>query len=178
MLKLGKKTNILNQLKKDQNIVLISNSKEHEKAMIELHKAVSKKFKKICMITVNKSFSALIEKFQEQGIDYSNYFFIDCISKKNIIVKQSKQCLYVSSPAALTELSLAIGKLGQIDLIILDNISSLLLYNKDAEVLKFLHSMMTKIRQTKTKAVYSILKESKKEFLADIELFADAVIES
>ncbi len=175
---MGKKTNILNQLKKDQNIVVICNSKKHEKTMIKLHKAVSKKFKKIGMITVNKSFSALIEKFQEQGIDYSNYYFIDCISEKNMIVSQSKQCLYVSSPTALTELSLSVGKLRQIDLIILDNISSLLLYNKDAEILKFLHGMMTKIRQIKTKAIYSILKESKKEFLADIELFADAVVES
>ncbi len=175
---MGKENNLLSQLKKNQNVVLISSSQDHEKTMSELHKAVSKKFKKICMITVNKSFSALIEKFQKQGIDYSNYYFIDCISKKNMIVEQSKQCLYVSSPTALTELALAMGKLRQADLIILDNISSLLLYNKDAEVLKFLHSMMTKIRQTKTKAVYSILKESKKEFLADIELFADAVIES
>ena len=94
-----------------------------------------------------------------------------------MVVQQSKQCLYVSSPTALTELALAMGKLRQTDLIILDNISSLLLYNKDAEVLKFLHGMMTKIRQTKTKAVYSILKESKKEFVADLTLFADAVIE-
>ncbi len=175
---MGKENSILSQLKKNQNVVLISSSRDHEKTMSELHKAVSKKFKKICMITINTSFSALIEKFQKHGIYYSNYYFIDCISEKNIIVKQSKQCLYVSSPTALTELALAIGKLRQIDLIILDNISSLLLYNKDAEVLKFLHGMMTKIRQTKTKAIYSILRESKKEFLADIELFADAVVES
>ncbi len=175
---MGKENSILSQLKKNQNVVLISSSRDHEKTMNGLHKTVSKKFKRICMITVNKSFSALIEKFQEQGIDYSNYYFIDCISEKNMIVSQSKQCLYVSSPTALTELALALGKLRQVDLIILDNISSLLLYNKDAEVLKFLHSMMTKIRQTKTKAVYSILQESKKEFVADLTLFADAVIES
>ena len=178
MLKLGKKTDILNELKKNQNVVLISSSRDHEKTMSELHKAVSKKFKKICMITVNKSFSTLIKKFQEEKIDYSNYCFIDCISKKNMIVQQSKQCIYVSSPTALTELALTIGKLRQIDLIILDNISSFLLYNEDAELLKFLHGMMTKIRQTKTKAVYSILKESKKEFVADLTLFADAVMES
>ncbi len=175
---MGKENNLLSQLKKNQNVVLISSSRDHEKTMSELHKAVSKKFKKICMITVNKSFSALIEKFQKQGIDYSNYYFIDCISKKNMIVEQSKQCLYVSSPTALTELALAMGKLRQVDLIILDNISSLLLYNKAAEVLKFLHSMMTKIRQTKTRAIYSILKESKKEFVADLTMFADAVVES
>ncbi len=175
-----KESDILDCLKKNQNIVVIYNSVEHEKAMIELHKAVSDAFK-ICMITIHKPFSSLIKKFQQENIDYSKYCFIDCISAKNSLVKDSKQCMYISSPTALTELALAMEKIKKkhkVDLIILDNISGFLLYNEEVAVLKFLHSMMTQIRKTDVKAIYSILKESKKEFIADLTLFADAIIKS
>ncbi len=180
-MKLTKENNILSNLDKDQNIVLICNSKENEKVMIDLHKAVSKKFKKICMITISKSFSNLIKEFKKQGIDYSNYCFIDCISAENSKVKDSKQCIYVPSPVALTELAISIDKMRKIhrvNLIILDNISSFLIYNKELPILRFLHAMMIKIRKTDIKAIYSILQEGRKSFIADLTLFADAVIES
>ncbi len=173
------KEDILSTLNKNQNVVLISSSRDHEQVMIDLHKAVSKKFK-ICMITIHKSFPALIKKFKEQGIDYSNYCFIDCISAENTKVKDSEQCMYVPSPVALTELAIVVTKMKKMhktDLIILDNISSMLIYNKEPTVLRFLNFMMAKVRKTETKAIYSILKESRKEFIADLTLFADAVIE-
>ncbi len=173
------KNNILNCLKKNQNVVVVSKSLNYEQTMIGLHKAVSKEFKKICMVTLNKPSSALVKKFQEEGIDYSNYYFIDCVPSKEK-VRESEQYTYVSSPSALTELMLAIDKVKkthQIDLIILDNLSSLLIYNKDMIVLKFLHSLMTGIRQTNTKVIYSILPKDMKGSMEDISLFADAVIE-
>jgi len=180
VLKVNKKNSILDQLNRNQNIVVICNSEYYEKTMIDLHKAVSKKFK-ICMITIHKSFPALIKKFKEQGIDYSNYCFIDCISVENSKVKDSEQCIYTPSPVALTELAIAVTKMRQMhktDLIILDNISSMLIYNKEPTVLRFLNFMMAKVRKAETKAIYLILKESRKEIVADLTLFADAVIES
>lgn len=179
-MKLGKE-NILSCLKKNQNVVVVSNSQNHEQTMIDLHKAMSKKFKRICMVTIHKAFSILIKKFQEEGIDYSNYYFIDCISEGLTKVKDSKQCIYVPSPAAMTKLSITIEEVRKthgIDLMIFDNISSLLIYNDKIAVLQFLNFIMTKTRQTNTKAIYSILQKDMKESMEDISLFADAVIES
>jgi len=177
---MNKENNILANLENSQNIVLLYNSKDNEKLMYDLHRAVSKKFKKICLVTIHQPFSTIIKKFEKEKIDSSNYCFIDCISAKNKKVKDTEQCLYIPSPSALTQLSLAITKVQEhnVDLIILDNISSLLVYNKEASILKFLHALTTKIRETKTKVIYSILKESRKEFIADLTLFSDAVIES
>ena len=174
------KNNIMGCLSKNQNVVVVSKSLNYEQTMMDMHKAVSKEFKKICMVTLNKPSSALVKKFQEEGIDYSNYCFIDCVPSKEK-VGESKQDTYVSSPSSLTELMLTIDKIKkihQIDLMILDNISSLLIYNKDVIVLKFLHSLMTRIRQTDTKVIYSILQKDMKGPMEDISLFADAVIKA
>ena len=174
---MSKENNILSCLKENQNIIVVCKGIGHTKAMIDFHKEISKNFKKICMLTINEPSSNLIQKFQKANMDYSNYFFIDCISAKETRVEDSKQFLYVSSPSALTELALAMGKIREeVDLMILDNISSLLIYNNPVVMQKFLHSIMTKIRQTNTKALYFILEEDKK--LVDVlSLFADAVID-
>ncbi len=173
------KKNILAQLNKNQNVVVICQGSDYTKKITNLYKEVSKKFKKICLVTIRKSSAALINEFEKQHINYSNYYFIDCLSVKS--TKEPEQRLYISSPTALTELALAIQKVRskhKVDLIILDNISSLLVYNQELMVLKFLHSIMTKIRKTNTKAIYPVLQESKKEFIADLSMFADAVIKA
>jgi archaellum biogenesis ATPase FlaH len=148
--------------------------------MIGLHRTISKEFRKICVVTVHNPFPVLVRKFQEEGINCSNYRFIDCISAKNMAVKDSEQCIYISSPLALTELAIAMEKIRtthQMDLLILDNISSLLVYNNESAVLRFLHAMMTKLRRANVTTICPILEEEGKreEFMADLSLFADAV---
>ena len=170
----------MSKIYQDQNTVVICNSKNHERIMTELHKTVSKKFKKICMVTIHKPFPTLIKKFQEEKIDYSNYCFIDCISAENRMDDAIDQCIYISSPVALTELAVAIEKMIDrfgTDLIILDNISSLLIYNQESAVLRFLHHVMTRVRKTDMKAIYSILQEGRKGFMEEMTLFADTMIE-
>jgi KaiC/GvpD/RAD55 family RecA-like ATPase len=180
VLRLAKTSDILSSLDKNPNTVVICNSRKHERMVIDLHKAVAKKFRKICMITIHEPFPILIKTLQEEKIDSSRYCFIDCISAEHSVVKDSKQCMYVSSPAALTELAIAIEKTRKkhnMDLIIFDSISALLVFNAETAVLRFLNFMVSRVRKTDTKAIYSILQETRKEFLADLTLFADAVIE-
>ena len=171
---------ILPQLDNTQSIVVVCKGRDYAKLMIGCYKEISKDFKKICLVALNKPFHDLIKDFQKEGLDCSNYYFVDCLSAKDTRLKESEQCLYVSSPSALTELALAIEKIRktyQIDLMILDNISSLLIYNEEVTTLRFLHSTMTKLRQTNTKSVYCILQKDMKGPMEDLSLFADAVIE-
>jgi len=173
------KQNLLQKIKENRNTVIISKSLQQAQVAIDLHKVLSKKFKKIGVVMLHKSSSALLEELEKAKVNCSNYCFIDCESKRD--AGGIKECLHVSSPAALTELALSIEKMKknyQPNLLILDNISSLLIYNNEALVLKFLHSVMQKVRQTKSRAVYLILEEGKKSFISDLSLFADMIIES
>ncbi|MBW2984334.1 hypothetical protein KY361_04420 [Candidatus Woesearchaeota archaeon] len=167
---------IVGKLCNNQNILLVSSSKDHNQVLIDLHKAVSNKFKGILAILTHKSAATLASEFKKNNIDYSNYFFIDFVEEDN----KPKRCFTISSLFALTELALKIEKIKKMyktDLIILDNILSMLIYNNDVTVLRFLHDMMVKVRKKGGKAIYSILKEGNEKLIADISLFADEIVE-
>ena len=173
---MAKENIILSQLHNNQNILLVSSSKDHNQAMIGLHKAVSTKFKRILAILTHKSASTLASEFKKYDIDDSRYCFIDFVEGDT----KPKKCFTISSLSALTELALKIEKIKKahkIDLIILDNISTMLIYNDKVTILKFLHDMMVKVETKGRKAVYSILKEGNEKLIADISLFADEMVE-
>jgi len=176
---MDKKPIILQQLNTKQNIVMIIKSKDYSKVLTDLNKQISKKFERICLVATSKPYKNLIKQLQDEGIDHTKYYFIDCCSKKSE-VNESEQCTYISSPQNLTQLAIAIAKTiknKHVDLIILDSISGLLLYNDAVEVTKFLNNIMANLRSNHTKGIYTLLQEDLKGFLKTIFLSADAVIE-
>ena len=175
---MNEENDIINQLNKNQNIVIAYKSQDYPKNITNLYKTLFKKFKKICIITISKSCGDLIKKLQGEGIDTTNCLFVDCVPKKNKKAETSKQCISLQGPTALTELALTISEIRKkpIDLIILDNLSSLLVYNDNLTVLKFLNGVVTKAQGTKTKEVYVILQKDMEGTMADISLFIDKII--
>jgi len=177
---MDKKSIILQQLSTKQNIVMIIKGKDYSKVLIDLNKEISKEFERICLVATSKPYKILIKQLQDEGIDHTKYYFIDCCSKKDE-VNESEQCTYISSPQNLMQLSIAMAKTiknKHIDLVILDSISGLLLYNNEVAVTKFLNNIMASLRSNHTKGVYTLLQEDLKGFLKTIFLSADAVIES
>ncbi|MBW2966141.1 hypothetical protein KY342_03490, partial [Candidatus Woesearchaeota archaeon] len=76
---MAKENIILGRLCNNQNILLVSSSKDHSQVMIDLHKAVSNEFKGILAILTHKSASTLASEFKKNNIDDSNYCFIDFV---------------------------------------------------------------------------------------------------
>ncbi len=177
----GIKKQLNEALSENQNILISSTIKTHEDTIKAFHKFISKNFKKICMITINEPVPVLMKKLEKDGTDFSNYYFIDCISQSmNIKITRSEKCLAIASPAALTELSIAIANLtkaNKIDIIVLDSVSSLLIYNQDVITLKFMHFLMIKVRSMNIKGAYTIMKDGKEQILSDLALFADKILE-
>lgn len=169
---------IRNILNKEQTLVLVCKSKASENLLFDLCRDASKKSKNICVITVNQTYSSIIEKFRQKKINSSRFQFVDCISAKYMSQVPSKQCTYISSPRALTEMAIVLSQLaGKTDLMIFDNINSLFLYNGEVLTLRFLNSLAIRLRKTSTKAVCFLMGETKREMLADLSLFADKIIE-
>lgn len=164
-------------LNKNQNSVFLCRSQNPINFISNLGKFASLNFKKVCYVSIDKSYSVLSEKFKKENIDCNNWFFIDCISS-TLMVDQipSKQCKYLTSPKALTDLSWEIiQRLNSSDLIILDNVSSLLVYNDNVSVLSFLNSLMSKVRQSKSRAIYLLSHDTNREVMEDLSLFADSL---
>jgi hypothetical protein len=174
-------TSILNALKRYKNVVAITKTKSHRKVFIDFCKDSGKKFRNIMIISFTKSYPALLSELSAAGVDTTNYFFIDCISARHTEVKSSDKCAYVSSPETLIEVSASLSRAmrNPTDLVILDDISSLSLYNDNVEVLKFLHGLMVKMQKSHAKGVYFLLDDGmKKETLSDLALFADKIVEA
>lgn len=171
---------IIKKISQNQNTILIYKGQSYQYKIISIHRALSIKFNKILAITINQPATSLIKKLQQKGINTNNYHFIDCITAKSATPKESKQITYVSDPSALTEIAIIITVTCQAikpQLMILDSISSLIMYNEDITVARFLHSIITKIRKTNTKAVYPILKKDMKGTMLELQMFADIIIE-
>jgi KaiC/GvpD/RAD55 family RecA-like ATPase len=162
--------------KKNQNVVFLCRESDPITFTLNFLKTIPKN-SKVLYVTTNKSFPILSSKFQSEKIDFSKWFFIDCISSSLMMAeKSSKQCVYLTSPESLVDLAMEIdGKLTEFDIIIFDNVSGLLTYNGNVATLQFLNSLMAKVRQAKNKAVYLLFHDTNKEVMEDLSLFADKV---
>ena len=123
----------------------------------------------------------LLENFDKKGIDTKKMVFVDAISKTiKKVPDQTKGCYYISTPAALTELSIAIGKFlrHEYEYIIFDSLTNLVVYSKKAPVAMFLSSLVNKIKASKTKAVFYALSIKEQDTLIqESSMFVDKVVD-
>src|SRR3989344_6787536 len=101
--------NIKKSLSDKQTILLLMPSAKYNQDIIKIVKQLSAE--SVCYVTLNKTFDSLKEIFKKNNIRTDNIVFIDAISQTiRNAPSQTEQCYFVSSPAALTEISLAISK--------------------------------------------------------------------
>jgi hypothetical protein len=172
---------LLTELKANKNIVLMLKGGIYKSSIMEINKQLSDTMKKIVYIAISNPSDALIAAFKKEGIDTDKYYFIDCISKKGGGINLRDNCKYMAGPTAMTKISICVSKLlekKKTELIFLDSISSMLIYNDELSVIKFLHNIMNKVRLSDAKAVYIILESDlEKKLMKDVELFADKIVE-
>lgn len=123
----------------------------------------------MCYITANKTFDSLRESFKKNKVKMNNFVFIDIISKSIKKVSDEDNVYYVSSPGALTELSLVIQKFLKYDFnyLIFDSVTNLETYQKKEIVLKFIIDLINKIRKTNTKSVLYVLDTAEDSWLVN-----------
>lgn len=171
--------NLLKELKASQNLVLAWGRGQYKQGLLSANKAIAEKYKSICYITLTKPVRSVMSDLRRQGIDLKKYRFIDCVSKKAGL-KKARKTVFVSSPKSLTALGIAVSKAlkkRKPKVLFFDSISSLLVYNSELDVVRFLHFLMIAVKGTKTKAVYPMLKNDlEKKLVREIELFSDKVI--
>ena len=135
-------------------------------------------------VTVNKPYNNIVTILQKNNIDTSKIIFVDAITETITQgVAKTKQCIYVSSPKHLTDLSIAVNnavdsiKSGE-RFVFLDSISVLLLHNDPASVTKFIHFTTARMRAYNA---YCFMVASKQEMdantLNSLTNFSDKVVE-
>ena len=116
--------------------------------------------KRICYVTLNKTFNSLKDLFRKEDINLKNIIFIDAITTSLSKAENIDECYFVSSPQALTELSIVITEFMQykFDYIIFDSLSTLLIYQKSEEpAIKFISNIVNKIKASGCKGIFYAL---------------------
>jgi hypothetical protein len=171
------KANISKELGQHQTLLFMVPSTDYNKDIV----AIVKKLKgNICYVTLNKTFDSLKEEFKKAKIKTENIVFIDCISKTiKSVPDQTEGCYFISSPGALTEISIAIDRFlrHKFDYLVFDSLTNMLIYEKRAPVAKFVASLVNKIKATKTKAIfYALSVHEQQALIEETGMFVDKVV--
>lgn len=170
---------IKNELSQNQVVLLLMPGIEYNNVIGDIAKQLSGK--NICYVTLNKTYDALKEFFSKKKVDTGKIMFIDAISKTiKKVPDQTAGCYFVSSPGALTEISISIDRFLKhgFDYLIFDSLTNLLIYQKRAPVAMFVSSIINKIRGSKTKAVfYALSVKEQEELITESGMFVDKVID-
>lgn len=173
-------TDIKKEIKGNQIIVFVIPNEEYAARLKEVTSILSKLYKNICYISLNKPYNVLIKKLKESKINTKKFFFIDCITESVKGKPVGDGVLYVSSPRAFTELSIMIKKILdkiKIESTIFDSLSTLLVYGDTMNVIRFTQSLMTTLRTRGSNGVFTCLKgDVTTNLIKDLNMFADKII--
>lgn len=129
-------------------------------------------------VTINKPFSAIRDSFIRKKIDISGIFFIDMASSSG--AKKDANCLYLGDPHDLTSVSIAIdqaiGSMKGEKFIVFDSVNTLLNYNNESVVIRFMHSMTAKMRAEGARAVILSVGSVNEKVSAQLTQFCDKCV--
>jgi KaiC/GvpD/RAD55 family RecA-like ATPase len=134
-------------------------------------------------ITVNRTAKSIRENIERMGIEAKNIFFIDCAS--GAVTKRYQKVestLIIYPPENLTDIGIMLSEKikassAKNQFLLLDSLSTLLLFNSTKTVVKFSHFLVNLIREYKLKGVLMSLEKETDEFVKrTLYVFSDKVI--
>ncbi len=171
-------TNLIKEISGNNTVLLILPSAEYNKAIVKLMKELSSK--NVCYIALNKTFDSLKELLTKNKVDLSKVVFVDAISSSiKKVGTQADGVYFISSPGALTELSLVISKFlrHKFDYLVFDSITNLSTYNEKKTVERFVGSLINKIPESKVKGIFLALDiKEQEDLIKKAGTFASKVI--
>jgi hypothetical protein len=137
----------------------------------------------VVYVCIDRPFSSIKRILDKEQIDTKIIVFIDAITLMSGYEGKNGNCLYIRSPENLTDISVALSQAvsslaGNNTYIILDSLSTLLVYNNMNTVVKFVHIFTAKIKQYGAKGLaISAKKGSDDEFVNQVFKFFDDSID-
>lgn len=165
-------------IKRNKVVLLVIGGNNYQKSILNFIKAIDDE--KIIYISINKGADVVIQDFKEKNISTDNIKIIDCISKTLMRTKSQKNVSFLSSPMALTELSLTLFKnMEENSIILIDSLSSLEVYHGAHKIVRFITSLSNRL--TPNSRIILVLttreKEANSELIRKLEVLIDEKIE-
>jgi len=140
---------------------------------------VNEKKSPVIYICIDKPISSIMRVLEKDNVDSNIIVFIDAVTVMSGTEPKGNHCLYIKSPENLTDMSIALSEAisslpRDKTCIIVDSLSTLLVYNNLNTVVKFVHILTAKIKQYGAKGVaISTKKGHDDDFVSQIFKFFD-----
>lgn len=162
-------------------LLVLTPSEMHRKILIDLIRQAERRYARVLHVSLNDSYDVLTAEFKKYSIPLDKFYFVDArttMSKPDH--PPEKNCVFVSSPDAITELKIAITKSLEAhgpEITLFDSLSTLLSYLSDEIIAIWTHDVITKFREKGTAAVFLCLRRDEESYLVkDIAMYVDKII--
>lgn len=156
-------------------------NEQYSGIIVDVAKQLAGQYKHVCYVSLNKPYDLLVESFKAKKVDIDKFFFVDCISKG--VVRRSKKmknCEFVSGPHALTEMHISIARnlnAKKCDALFFDSLSTLLTYQRELFVIRFVHAVIGTIRGMGIKGFLAVLTgDVESNLVKNLSMFTDRTI--
>jgi len=156
------------------NLIILPTEKTQNKIDNTVNKLVKNKTS-IFYLSFNKPYSVLSQNWKRKKINLKKILFVDCITSSKR--KNGENAIFNLSPRSLTEISLAFTTFLKTSkdqkAIIIDSLSTLLIYDELNLVARFTNDIIEKARQSEAKVI--IFTTNVEELINKISLFFDKI---
>lgn len=131
-------------------------------------------------VCLNRPYKTVKKYLEKKGLKTDKIFFIDCITSSLDKAEESENVLHIQSPSDLTGLNIAISEFSEKipgkKFLLIDALASLLIYNTENLVVKFVKLILEDVPESGLKAVMLTPATKGGELINKVSLFFDKVI--
>ncbi len=176
----------LKKLDSNQLVLVVAPSKKIQETILDVLRYFLNTKNAYCVYaTIAKPYKTMLNILTQNKIKTDRVFFIDCITPVSTAGSMQRigNCVFCQ-PQSLTSISIALTTALQNlpkdneKVLILDTLSTMMLYNESKTVTIFVHSLTGKLREWGVKSVILTLEEeTDKKVISQIGTFVDEVLE-
>jgi hypothetical protein len=152
------KLEIKKELDNNQAAILLVPNIEYDDVIVDMARQLAGK--KICYVTLNKTYSALKELLKFNNVDMNNITFIDGITRNVKNPADMDDCCFMDSQITVADLSknLAAVLRQDFDYLVFDSITDLFTYQRKSSVEYFIQTLVTILEERNCRGVFFALK--------------------
>lgn len=166
----------------DNPVVLLSVGPTlYHEGVLDILRYFSERFGTGLYITLNKPCATLQGTFEKNGLPLDRLVYLDSIT--NTSEHDTQSCHFLGRMRELTDICVALTKLvaerKEVRFILLDSVSTLLIYNDPKSVARFCHSVAEKLRSIGLPGAFIIVDmEEGKDMVAQLAQFCDTYVKA
>ena len=174
-------------LKGEKKLFLVMSAADKLKMKnIEIIRELVLKKHPVMVVTTNQPSAMLVKNYESEGIDVSQIYFVDAITKYALgkVPSDVKNCKFVNNPANITDIGIAITEIlhkfpDEKPCILFDSVSTMLIYIPSINISKFIHFVTSKLRLLDSPGIFLAVEKSLDPLLmTQLVTFVDEVIDA